>query len=1220
MASRKAEVIYVGDASSVVRASREAEAAAGKASSGITKSHNGIAGSFAGMARRAAGAAVAVAAAYASIEGAKKATEATEELAHTTLTLSKNFGLSVKTASEWGAQAKARGLDSNKLTVGFKTLSTAIRGANDGSKANVAVFKELGISTDDLKTHGDDLQSMLGRVSDGLQKLPPGTEKAALQAKLFGRSWQTLAPLLRDGSKNMNDQLGLADKYGAVFSGKTVKGVEDLIAAQRRSKLATLGLQVAFGTLLAPALTKLITLLSQGIRVVSVFVAGFRDGTGAGGKFRDAIVKVAHVVGPVVQAMAGAVKVAIGAVIVAFKATETAVSGWINKNKPEIEQFGQAVKNFATDVFDVLKAVLVPAFEFVLQVAQRVWPGIKQILQGTLEVINGIVKVFTGVFTGDWKKVWQGVENIFSGGAKAILGELRAVTAPLRTIAADAGGAIASGLKSAFGAVVGVMKSIAAIPINIIKGIYNTLYDLGKFVIKGFIQGIEALAGAVLDTVKNVITAPIDLAKSVLHIGSPSRVFFDIGKNVMEGFINGVATLKSGVTSAISNNLLYPLDAAIAKLNDKKASLQASFDAIDAAAQRSSLLSAISAAGGSGSGSSSGGSSKGSRPVAAAFKPHGGSTGFFPAAGTNYSVGQEPQLAARLDALAKALGLHLTGLSGYRTPAHSVAVGGFANDPHTQAKASDTPGVEGVAEKILLKYGLTRPFGGAKEADHIQLAAGGASAVVAKVRSALKGGTGSKLLTSGQKGYGAELAAQTGLNPQFIAAWLLSEESGSAAGSFAKGGSNNWLNIGPGRKYKTTKEGADAAARLLKTSSAYSGILGAKSVGGQIAALVASPWDAGHYRGGGGLRQLVGEVGSSPFGGAIAKATGKGGGAASSASSVAQAVAALKDFDVQAKRAAVLAKIDLKIKNLTQLKAFKDAIAGIKSQVKDLGSQAAQAWRTIQEGKINASHDATIKAIGNSADAQELAGLQAVDTQEQTANTIQSNQDALTQANADYATALAGGDPVAIAAAVKSQQDAQQAITDFARTQREQKLQDDIDAATKAADDSQQTALNGLDAQTQDYQNALDAQLGALTTSLAQRTISYAQWAKDVDAILKPYGLSASTDPTTEGSVQAGPGPLGAPATGKFKISDHFWKPVGKRASGGPVSAGRPYVVGERGQEVFVPGQSGTIIPHGGRGGGGGPMMHIEKAYFTGARAAKATVDRLAYKAAIGVA
>lgn len=99
------------------------------------------------------------------------------------------------------------------------------------------------------------------------------------------------------------------------------------------------------------------------------------------------------------------------------------------------------------------------------------------------------------------------------------------------------------------------------------------------------------------------------------------------------------------------------------------------------------------------------------------------SAGFFPAPGTNYTQGQEPLIAARLGALARAKGLHLIGLSGWRSPQHSVEVGGSADDPHTQGKASDTPGIEGVSESVLEQFGLTRPLAGAKEADHIQLAA-----------------------------------------------------------------------------------------------------------------------------------------------------------------------------------------------------------------------------------------------------------------------------------------------------------------------------------------------------------------------------------------------------------------------------------------------------------------------------------------------------------------
>jgi len=48
---------------------------------------------------------------------------------------------------------------------------------------------------------------------------------------------------------------------------------------------------------------------------------------------------------------------------------------------------------------------------------------------------------------------------------------------------------------------------------------------------------------------------------------------------------------------------------------------------------------------------------------------------------------------------------------------------------------------------------------------------------------------------------------------------------------------------------------------------------------------------------------------------------------------------------------------------------------------------------------------------------------------------------------------------------------------------------------------------------------------------------------------------------------------------------------TGKKAMGGSVAAGQPYMVGERGAELFIPGGSGTIIPSN-QLGGGGTVVH----------------------------
>jgi hypothetical protein len=105
-----------------------------------------------------------------------------------------------------------------------------------------------------------------------------------------------------------------------------------------------------------------------------------------------------------------------------------------------------------------------------------------------------------------------------------------------------------------------------------------------------------------------------------------------------------------------------------------------------------------------------------------------GGPGFVPDPGTQQTEGVLPELTARLNALGKALGVTIYGISGYRTPAQSVAVGGYADDPHTKGEAEDI-GVNSllrssagqISEAQLAQYGLYRPFDPSDNPDNTEV-------------------------------------------------------------------------------------------------------------------------------------------------------------------------------------------------------------------------------------------------------------------------------------------------------------------------------------------------------------------------------------------------------------------------------------------------------------------------------------------------------------------
>ena len=118
--------------------------------------------------------------------------------------------------------------------------------------------------------------------------------------------------------------------------------------------------------------------------------------------------------------------------------------------------------------------------------------------------------------------------------------------------------------------------------------------------------------------------------------------------------------------------------------------------------------------------------------------------------------------------------------------------------------------------------------------------------------------TASGLLTSDQELFGARLVADTGLDPQVVAAWLYAEENTGPAAARQAVNNNNWLNIGyfdsgPGKiafdsAFSSPITGADQTARFLEgawggatTSSTTCG----KSTGERgILATVGQPWQA----------------------------------------------------------------------------------------------------------------------------------------------------------------------------------------------------------------------------------------------------------------------------------------------------------------------------------------------------------------------------------------
>lgn len=135
---------------------------------------------------------------------------------------------------------------------------------------------------------------------------------------------------------------------------------------------------------------------------------------------------------------------------------------------------GPIINAIATAVSAGMKLMLATiraALDLIKNVFSSTWNGIKTLMSGVFQILGGLLKVFAGAFTGNWREMWSGVKDIFKG-----------VWDSLKGIA-----------KTAIGAVIGVVNT----GIDGINSVIHTFGGKAKTIghIPGFAKGTPGHKG-----------------------------------------------------------------------------------------------------------------------------------------------------------------------------------------------------------------------------------------------------------------------------------------------------------------------------------------------------------------------------------------------------------------------------------------------------------------------------------------------------------------------------------------------------------------------------------------------------------------------------------------------------------------------------------------------------------------------------------------------------
>lgn len=207
----------------------------------------------------------------------------------------------------------------------------------------------------------------------------------------------------------------------------------------------------------------------------------------------------------------------------------------------------QAVKDLVPPLIDAINAAadfipplveivswlidrVVPAFEGIMNVVKSVMPAIVDIISGAFEYIKGVFQFFTGLVTGDWDQMWEGLKNMADGAMDVLLGIIE-------------------------GALKGIVEFFIGLPVQILGAFGDTgkiLAESGRKLIQGFIDGIGSMIQAAKDKAASVVNAvrsffPFSPAKEGPFSGRGYTLYS--GRALMEDWARG---MEQGAPKAIA--------------------------------------------------------------------------------------------------------------------------------------------------------------------------------------------------------------------------------------------------------------------------------------------------------------------------------------------------------------------------------------------------------------------------------------------------------------------------------------------------------------------------------------------------------------------------------------------------------------------------------------------------------------------------------------------
>ena len=321
----------------------------------------------------------------------------------------------------------------------------------------------------------------------------------------------------------------------------------------------------ALASALAPALSGVATALAPVIQAL----------TSAMGPVIQALTPVlqqmAGVIGQVAGQIGGMLLQAITAITPFMPQIAQAFAQILQAVMPLIPQLMQIAMTIVSALIPVVVGfvpvgvMLVQAFAGIISVVGRVIGVFLQVVQWLANLTASIIGFVTGGTTHFhqlWSTVTQGFSRMISTVVGAVSGWVSSVIGFFSNLhtqawakAREMWNSVSSSFSEGVGRAVRFVSEMPGKITAIFSGAARWLYNAGRDVVTGLINGLTDMLSEAYNRVKDMASNIANVAKDALGIASPSRVFMEIGRFVNEGMALGIEQTSAKPAKSISDTV-----------------------------------------------------------------------------------------------------------------------------------------------------------------------------------------------------------------------------------------------------------------------------------------------------------------------------------------------------------------------------------------------------------------------------------------------------------------------------------------------------------------------------------------------------------------------------------------------------------------------------------------------------------------------------------------